>query len=257
MTEIQSKRNQKALHKGKLLVGYLLAGYPDRESFLDVVKGCESAGVDIFEIGFPAGNPIYDGDIIKRAQQKVDKSICTDVDYWKEIRGSTAKPIWLMGYRADLVDSGFYKVLASEHLIDAYVMPELTLQERIEMAQEIAAFKVDVVGLTKLSQSLQEVQRCLENFALVYQQLYDGPTGMTVTTDDYKDLLNWALSYDHVHEFAGFGINSSSRVEELLTNGFKGVIIGTTMIKKLNESPNELYTFTYEVASAVRKVNQH
>ena len=256
MNVIHSIRNRKAVESGKLFVGFLLAGYPDKQSFLDIIKGCDCAGIDVFEVGFPANDPFYDGEVIRSAQQKTDKNICRDIDYWEKIRRATNKPIWLMGYRADLIESGFYKILASKHLVDAYIIPELTMKERIDMARELEPFGIDIMGFINPNQCSSEKRICFENFSLVYQQLYDGPTGMAVVTDDYKDLLEWALSYDHVYEFAGFGINSSARAEELLTGGFHGVIIGSSMICRLNESKDKLYEFTRELAATVRKVNR-
>ena len=66
MKTIVSKRNINAAKDGKkLLVGYLLAGYPQKESFLKLITNCEAAGVDIFEIGFPSADPSNDGKIIQ------------------------------------------------------------------------------------------------------------------------------------------------------------------------------------------------
>lgn len=77
--KILSKRNNKALQSGnKLFVGYLPAGYPNLEEFKSIIKKCDTAGVDILEVGYPASFPFADGEIIKRANSLVDhKSVKT------------------------------------------------------------------------------------------------------------------------------------------------------------------------------------
>ncbi len=93
MTRVLSARNKAVLeNRGTLLVGYLVAGYPDPEKFLSILKGCTDAGLDIFEIGFPSTIPFLDGKVIQQAHQAVDPSISTYNGNWKKIRKTNEKP---------------------------------------------------------------------------------------------------------------------------------------------------------------------
>jgi tryptophan synthase alpha chain len=75
MKTINSWRNREAIAKGKLLIGYLLAGYPSRENSLLQIKDCDIAGLDVFEIGYPASDPVSDGEVIQRAHRLVDGGV--------------------------------------------------------------------------------------------------------------------------------------------------------------------------------------
>ncbi|HYE82643.1 MAG TPA: tryptophan synthase subunit alpha [Clostridia bacterium] len=257
MIKIVSKYNIDAVKDGKkLLVGYLLAGYPQKSQFLEVAAECEAAGVDIFEVGFPSTDPQNDGEVIQKAHQRIDASVSSDMEYWQEIRRTISKPIWVMGYKCDLIDTGIYGILAQKKLIDALVIPDISFQERQKLSEELSGYSVDIVGFVNPDMNEAELKECFSNTALVYQQLYTGPTGMPVVSDDYVEILNKAREYKHVKVFAGFGITTPQRVNQLLTSGFDGVIIGTAMIKKLNESERELTAFIKELNSSKKRVGE-
>lgn len=257
MNKILAKRNLDAIKDGKkLLVGYFLAGYPKRNSFLELISNCEAAGVDVFEIGFPSSDPSSDGEVIRNAHQLVDSTICSDENYWELVRKSITKPIWLMAYKKDLIDTGFYRILVKKGLIDALVIPDMSYEEHINLGEEIAEYGVDVVGFVNPEMQDEELEICFASTALVYQQLYAGPTGMSVVTDDFEKILGRGRKYKHVKMFAGFGISTPERVNQLLISGFNGVIVGTAMIKKLNDSENMLLDFIKELNSAAKKAGE-
>lgn len=257
MNTILASRNFNLIKpENKLLVSYLLGGYPDKESFLKLMRKCDAAGVDIFEIGFPSSNPYSDGEVIKKAHSMVDASICRDESYWKAVRKATSKPIWLMAYKSDLIETGFYKTLAEKGLIDALVIPDMNFEEHQRLGEELSKYKVDVVGFINPNMKDKEIEKCFMDTAIVYQQLYAGPTGMAIKTDDFEDTLRKGLSYRHVSIFAGFGISTAERVRHLLGSGFHGVIIGTAMIKKLNVSEEALIDFIKELKAAVKKAGE-
>ncbi|HWQ77886.1 MAG TPA: tryptophan synthase subunit alpha [Anaerovoracaceae bacterium] len=251
MTKLASERNQNCMEKGKLAVGYLLAGYPDKEGFFDILSDCEAAGLDIFEIGYPSGDPANDGEVIRMAHKVTDLSLQTDLTYWKKIRNTVKAPIWVMAYKKDLIDTGFYRLLAQNGLTDAFVIPDITYEQRLTLQEELRPFQADVLGFAAPDMTVEEQEACFGAFPLIYQQLYSGPTGMSVEAEGYEEILARAKKHGGLRVFAGFGINSAERAAQLLDRGFDGVVVGTAMIAKLNRSKEELTVFIEELQKAV------
>ncbi|MCP4720460.1 MAG: tryptophan synthase subunit alpha, partial [Desulfobacteraceae bacterium] len=63
---IQKKRNQKDI----LLMTHIVMGYPSFEASYEIVKQMVEAGVDLMELQIPFSEPMADGPVILRANQK-------------------------------------------------------------------------------------------------------------------------------------------------------------------------------------------
>lgn len=252
MNKIISKLNKISINKNKgLLVGFLVAGYTEQNEFLEILKKCETNGMDVFEIGFPSDNPYGDGDIIKKAHETVEREVVKQVAYWKKIRKSISKPIWIMAYKEDFIDTKIYLKFAKEQLMDAIVIPNCSQEERKKIGQELSFYNIDVLGFVNPSMKKEEWEECFNHFSLVYLQLYSGLSGMNVESEQYEELLNVALQYDNVRPFAGFGIKTPDRAKTLIEKGFTGVVVGTTMIEHLNHSSLQLYQYVAEMKKGV------
>lgn len=228
-------------------VGYITAGFPDRNSNIEVLSKSCKAGLDILEIGFPARDPSCDGEVIREAQKRVDRSVAMDMTYWREVRNRLSVPIWLMGYKNDLLENDVYLKLAEEKLYDALVIPDLNDDEFEMIQKKLETFGVEVVGFINPSQSMAEVQCVVKRSHLIYHQLYCGMTGQTHNDSSYLPLMNYARQQGARRLFAGFGINTPERAAELAESGFDGVIIGSAIMKHLLTNEADTYAFISEV----------
>lgn len=244
MNKVQSSRTKRVLkHRGHLLVGYLLAGYPSREGFLNALSSIVNTGVDIVEIGFPSRNPVNDGEAIQEAHMQVDMSILDDLAYWQKIRQTVDVPLWIMGYNEELVDNPRYLQLAKSGSADGFVLPALSNAGRQQLNEELAKEGCDVLGFVNAQMPIDVIHAVFSKHSIVYLQLYVGKTGTKVIHDDFEDILKLAQDFPNVSVFAGFGIDTRERVQHLLHKGFDGVIVGTAFIKKQNESLDALVRY--------------
>ena len=247
--QIHSERTKDAItHGNKFIAGYVLAGYKDEIQFFETLKICEDYNVDVLEIGFPSQHPYADGEIISNAHKAVDFKKATSVDYWKEIREKTDKPIWLMAYYNDFIKTNIYKEFAKAQVIDAIVIPDASNEIKLQLQEELKEANIDIIGFANPEMNKEELSYVLSHFAIVYEQLYVGQTGVEQKETLYHDMLNYTLkNYPHVICFGGFGLNTPQKIKEVLNDGFFGAVIGTEIIKKVNISTKELASFLKEI----------
>lgn len=72
-TRIDAKFAELSAAGKKAFVTYVMAGDPDYDTSLEVVKGLPAAGVDVIELGLPFTDPMADGPTIQLAGQRAWK----------------------------------------------------------------------------------------------------------------------------------------------------------------------------------------
>ncbi len=91
-------------------VAYVMAGDPDRDTALAILRGLPAAGADLIELGFPFSDPMAEGPPIQRAAQRGLKSGMTlrgTLDLARAFREQDqATPIILMGYLNPILSFG-------------------------------------------------------------------------------------------------------------------------------------------------------
>lgn len=257
MERIYSERMKACVeHNPHVLVGYFTAGYPDSEAFFEILRECCKRGLSILEAGFPSRDPYEDGEVIRKAHRQVGTALCRDMEFWRRLRREISIPIWLMGYRKDLVRTGIYREMAKEGLYDVLVVSDVSTPERVVLKKELKPYGVDVAGFISNDDSFHEVADNRNEFGVIYQRLYTGPTGEENNSTDYGELLDYGQRSHQNLIFGGFGITSGDRARELLEGGFDGVIVGTEMMRRLNRSKEELYQFVEELSEILKEENR-
>lgn len=253
MKMVSQRMNDLCAGGRKLLVGYVVAGYPSEEAFFRVLEEGRDA-LDIWEVGFPSANPFADGPVIADAHRKVNREVVCDIAYWERIRAAVPGPIWVMGYQEDLVDTGICLQLAERHLIDVLVLPGADEAVMDTLAVQLAPYGVDVIRFLNPAMTKDEMAAVLEKASVVYEQLYVGKTGATQHEDNYADMLAYSKTYPAIRAFGGFGISTGEKVAEVCGNGFDGAIIGTELIRRMNVSVDEFAAFVKNVHRVVEQV---
>src|SRR6202034_2176372 len=101
-TRIDARFAQLKKENRSAFVTFLMAGDPDPETSLQVIKALPRAGADIIEIGMPFTDPMADGPSIQAAGLRALKAGMTlkkTLTLVSEFRkGDDATPLVLMGY---------------------------------------------------------------------------------------------------------------------------------------------------------------
>ena len=101
MTRIDAKFAALKAENKKAFVAYIMAGDPDYDTSMDILKGLPAAGVDIIELGQPFTDPMADGPTIQLAGQRAlegGQTLQKTLDMVTEFRKSDdTTPIVMMG----------------------------------------------------------------------------------------------------------------------------------------------------------------
>ena len=108
-----------------------MAGDPDYDTSLEVIRGLPGAGVDIIELGMPFTDPMADGPTIQLAGQRalaggqtLEKTLAMAAAFRKE---DDTTPIVMMGYYNPIYNRGVDKFLedAKAAGIDGLIVVDL------------------------------------------------------------------------------------------------------------------------------------
>jgi tryptophan synthase alpha chain len=236
--------------QGRAFAGYFPGGYPGVEASLELMQ--KTAGeIDIFEIGYPSYDPYLDGDMIKNAHKKALERGTPDRSYWRRLREIIRGPLWIMAYKKDFIDSGVYRDFAEDGLADMLVLPDCSDRERLELRAELARTGLDVMGFAGPQTPPEQFRIIAQGHQAIYFQRYVGKTGSAVTEEDPSAYLEMIRSFPSVKLYAGFGINSGAQARRLVEQGFDGVIVGTALIRALEESEEQLMKLIRDISASI------
>ncbi|MFN3512614.1 MAG: tryptophan synthase subunit alpha [Phenylobacterium sp.] len=134
-------------------VAYVMAGDPDPETALAILKGLPAAGADLIEVGFPFSDPMADGPAIQAAALRaLDKGMTLrgTLDAIAAFRqGDQETPVILMGYTNPLVTWG-YEAFARDAAaagVDGLIIVDTPPEEADPLADALDAAGVALIRL--------------------------------------------------------------------------------------------------------------
>jgi tryptophan synthase alpha chain len=165
------------------LVPFIVAGYPDFATSLDLLRGFARQGVRAVEIGVPFSDPIADGPDIARASERVLKNgdgSDQALALVEALRRESQLPTVLMSYLNPLLHRGFEAFLerARRSGLDGVLLSDLPPDEAPEIWDEIDRAALDSVVLVAPTTDEQRLPALLERArGFVYCLARTGVTG--------------------------------------------------------------------------------
>lgn len=166
-------------------VAYVMAGDPDADTALAILKGLPGAGADIIELGFPFSDPMAEGPPIQRAALRALKGGATlrsTLDLARRFReGDAATPIVLMGYLNPLMSYGFeaFATDAAQAGIDGVIVVDCPPEEAGPLADALDATQVALIRLATPTSDDERLKVVVERTSgFVYYVSVAGVTGV-------------------------------------------------------------------------------
>jgi tryptophan synthase alpha chain len=232
------------------LMPYVMVGFPERESALDLVPALEQAGADLFELGVPFSDPLADGATVQRAGERalangVNVQFCLETVAALRARGVRA-PLVLMGYVNPFLRYGFARLAADAAAAgaDGLIIPDLPPEEAAECQAVCRANGLDLIFFaapTTPDDRLAEIAQMASGF--IYCVSLAGVTGARRDLSaDLPAFLARVRRHTDLPLVVGFGISRAEHVRQVGAIA-DGAIVGSALVGAIEElAPAERVT---------------
>jgi len=220
------------------LVTFVMAGDPDYERSLSILKALPGAGADVIELGMPFTDPMADGPAIQAAGLRALKSgqnMKRTLSLVREFRSAdSATPIVLMGYYNPIYVYGTDKFLADAKSagVDGLIVVDLPPEEDQELclpAREAGLNFIRLATPTTDDKRLPVVLRNASGF--LYYVSITGITG-AATPDSSKVAQAVARIKRHTKlpVCVGFGVRTAEQARAIARHA-DGVVVGSALVE--------------------------
>ena len=240
MTRIDAKFAALKAANKKAFVSYIMAGDPDFDTSLEVVKGLPGAGVDIIELGLPFTDPMADGPTIQLAGQRAlgaGMTLQRTLDLATEFRKTDdTTPIVLMGYYNPIYSRGVDKFLTDAKAagIDGLIVVDLPPEEDEELCIPAQAAGLNFIRLATPTTDDQRLPRVLQNTSgFVYYVSITGITGAAeAKAGDVGPEVARIKAGADLPVVVGFGINTPAKAQAIASVA-DGAVVGSAIVSKI------------------------
>ncbi len=222
-----------------VVVPFLTAGFPNRETFMSAAMASLDAGAGAIEIGMPFSDPLADGPAIQHSSQSaLERGVTMEhvFEFAADLRSKTTKPIFLMGYLNPMLKRGIERFArnAAAAGVDGTIIPDCPIEEADNWTLASRAAGLDNIFLiapTSPDERVRRIDRLSTSFS--YCVSIAGVTGAR------RDVSNATIAYlRRVRRIAqkpfvvGFGISAPAHVKSLsgLADGY---VVGSALVPLL------------------------
>lgn len=226
---------QAASRGGPALVGFLTAGFPDRESFTRHLAAIADAA-DVVEIGVPFSDPMADGVTIQRSSRvalEQGVTLAWILETLAALPQRPRAPLLLMSYLNPLLAHGIQRLPADARAagISGFIVPDLPWEESADLRGALGRENLALVQMvTPVTPRARLEMLARQSQGFVYAVTATGTTGREVALpDDVLEYLDRVRAAASLPVCAGFGIRNAAQVRRLAGHA-DGVIVGSALV---------------------------
>ena len=225
------------------LVTFVMAGDPDYDASLAIVKALPAAGADVIELGMPFTDPMADGPAIQAAGLRAlaaGQNMKRTLSLVREFRrGDDATPIVLMGYFNPIYVYGAARFLddAKAAGVDGLIVVDLPPEEDEELCLPALAAGLNFIRLATPTTDDKRLPTVLTNTSgFVYYVSITGITG-AAAPDAAKVAGSVARIKRHTKlpVCVGFGVRTAEQARAIAANA-DGVVVGSALVEAVRTS---------------------
>jgi tryptophan synthase alpha chain len=229
-------RTAKVFSGKKAFIPFITAGDPDLTVTERLIYAMEDAGADLIEIGLPFSDPVAEGIVIQKADERALASGTTTdrvFDMIRRARRNTGVPLAVMTYLNPVFAYGSERFFgcAAECGIDALIVPDMPYEEKNELQPFCSSYDIDLISFIAPTsrQRIAAIAAGAQGFLYCVSSL--GVTGVrTCFSDKIKEMVALAKAANNIPCAVGFGISTPEQAKEIASFA-DGVISGSAVMK--------------------------
>jgi len=243
------------------LIPFFVIGDPDFDTSLSLVKAAIDAGADVLELGIAFSDPIADGPTIQKADIRAldaGMTVAKALDFIKQVSDYKSLPIGLLVYYNLVYQHGIEKFFADFKAAggSSVLVADLSIDDADEIAPLAASAGLETVFMVTPNTADDRARLIAEKTTgFIYTVSTYGVTGARETLSDLvKPLVKRLKSLTDVPVCVGFGISSPAQAAEIAAAGADGVIIGSKIVKMIEDNLADKQKMQSQIADFIKNV---
>ncbi|MEZ5813947.1 MAG: tryptophan synthase subunit alpha [Alphaproteobacteria bacterium] len=243
------------------LITFIMAGDPDAQTSLEILKSLPTAGADIIELGMPFTDPMADGPVIQLAGQRAlnaGANMGQTLQMVRDFRAeNTQTPVVLMGYFNPVLQYGPDKFIndASDAGIDGLILVDLPPEEADEILNAAKAKNIDIIRLITPTTTTERLPKILEGASgFLYYVSITGVTGAAqADINTIKPHIEEIKTRTNLPVAIGFGIKTAKDAAEMGKIA-DAIVVGSSIVQTIadKQSPEAVSGQVTALADALK-----
>ncbi|MBO0756025.1 MAG: tryptophan synthase subunit alpha [Bradyrhizobiaceae bacterium] len=240
------------------LITFTMAGDPDYDAALAILRALPNAGADLIELGMPFTDPMADGPAIQaaglralRSGQRMTKTLAMIAEFRES---DTTTPVVLMGYYNPIYIYGVDRFLADARGagVDGLIVVDLPPEEDEELCLPALNAGLNFIRLATPTTDDRRLPVVLKNTSgFVY---YVSITGITGAAAPDAGRVSAAVARIKGHTAlpvaVGFGVKTAGHAA-VIARGADAVVVGSALVDAIKASLDQNGRATGRTTAAV------
>lgn len=247
-----------AFANGKAFIPFITAGDPSLPITEQLVLEMAGNGADLIEIGIPFSDPVAEGLVIQRADERaLAGGVTTDKIFAMvaSIRKVCDVPLVFMTYANPVFSYGSERFLKNCQAvgIDALIVPDLPFEEKAEFQPYCSRYGVDLISLIAPTSQARIRMIAGEAQGFVYCVSSLGVTGVRQEiTTDVGEMVRLVKEVKDIPCAIGFGISAPEQAAAMAKVA-DGVIVGSAIVKIVEEHGENCIPHVVDYVKTIKK----
>ncbi len=246
MSRIQKTFAGLQAQKKKALITFITAGDPAPDMTVPLLHALVDSGADILELGVPFSDPMAEGPVIQRANERAlvfNVGMQDVLNYVREFRKDNQHtPVVLMGYANPIERMGVDRFVndAKAAGVDGAIVVDYPPEEATEFSEKLKAQDMDLIFLlapTSTEARIRQVAQISSGFS--YYVSLRGVTGAGhIDTAEVSERIAAIRQHVKLPIGVGFGIRDGQTAKAVASVS-DAIVIGSRIIQELENTPKE------------------